>query len=65
MHKSQPLRKETKIKKIKLLRKTGDAPGGAAFEKNLKSLEELGLKRQDEDVKKLLWQMMQEDQISA
>ena len=32
---------------------------------NLKSLEELGLKRQDEDVKKLLWQMMQEDQISA
>ncbi|OUU06909.1 MAG: hypothetical protein CBC00_10120 [Verrucomicrobia bacterium TMED40] len=55
----------TNIKKIKLLRKTGDVPGGDAFEDNLKTLEELGLNRQDEDVKTLLWHMMQEDQCSA
>ena len=55
----------TSIKKIKLLRKTGNAPGGDGFENNLRKLEELGLKRKDEEVKQLLWQMIAEDQSSA
>ena len=55
----------TSVKKIKLLRKTGNAPGGDGFENNLRKLEELGLKRKDEEVKQLLWQMIAEDQSSA